>query len=454
MNNKQNRAVFLLTIDTDGSDLKQVLEQYHWQVNQSDSLIAATDKLAQGHFNVAIAKLSDKVELSQLEQLEELLAFDPYVNWLLILPDTPFSGHKVSDTVHTMIAEYCFDFHHGPVQAELLLTVLGHAYGMADVNRDPRTINGTAYSQFGIIGNSEPMQQLYRNIQKVCELDDPVLITGETGTGKELVANAIHYHSPRADAQIIVINCGSLADSLVQAELFGYEKGAFTGAYHRKVGRIEASNGGTLFLDEIGDLPLSQQANLLRFLQEKTIVRVGGHEEIPVDVRIMAATHIDLKQAVAEGHFRDDLYYRLRVLHITIPPLRERGDDIELLCRYFLQRDNVGRHNRARGLSAAALRVVNEYDWKGNVRELANTIKHAQIMSDKRLITPEDLELERRQHSRQTGTLEQLREDADRSAIQGCLRQYKNNVSQAAHVLGVSRVTLHRLINKYHLHVK
>lgn len=454
MNTTPIRQVFFLNIADKGTDILEVLQQHHWLVNESDTIEQASHALQQGHYNVAIAKLSETITMEQLANLEALLSVDPYVNWILILPESPFAVQKVAETANAMISEYCFDYHHGPIQAELLLTILGHAYGMADVMRDPRVINGTAYSQFGIIGNSEPMQQLYRNIQKVCALDDPVLITGETGTGKELVANAIHYHSSRADSQIIVINCGSLADSLVQAELFGYEKGAFTGAYSRKVGRIEASNGGTLFLDEIGDLPLSQQANLLRFLQEKTIVRVGGHEEIPVNVRIIAATHIDLEQAVVDGRFRDDLYYRLRVLHITIPPLRERGDDIELLCRYFLQRDNVGSHNRARGLSAAALRVVNEHDWKGNVRELANTIKRAQIMSDKRLITPDDLELERRHHNRQTGTLEQLREDADRSAIQGCLRQYRNNVSQAAHVLGVSRVTLHRLINKYHLHVK
>lgn len=224
------------------------------------------------------------------------------------------------------------------------------------------------------------------------------------------------------------------------------------GAHKRKIGRIEAAQGGTLFLDEVGDLPLSQQTNLLRFLEQKTIVRVGGEEEVPVDVRIIAATQINLEKAVAEGSFREDLYFRLKVLHINVPPLRERGEDIELLARYFLKINIHLHHNKAKGLSLGALHVIRNYAWPGNVRELDNSIKCACIMSENRLISPADLDLEQRRNNRPIfQTLEQNRADADRSAIQGCLRQCNYNITRASELLGVSRVTLHRLMKKYQL---
>lgn len=447
------RSVLLFSPSGTSQVLFDLLAENDWSILLADSFSQANEQLRTKRPFVGVVSLDIKDLPVVIEGLPDLLAQDPAVNWILLLPETSLLTDEVEARLDALIAQYCFDYHHEPLQTDLFLYILGHAHGMAEISRHPCKINSSEYAHYGIIGHSQSMQDLFRQIDKVCTLDDPVLISGETGTGKELVANAIHYHSSRADKQLVVINCGSLADSLIQAELFGYEKGAFTGAYKRKIGRIEASDGGTLFLDEIGDLPLSQQANLLRFLQEQTIVRVGGYDEIEVDIRVIAATNVDLKQAVREGRFREDLFYRLNVLHLVVPPLRVRGEDIELLSRYFLNHDLCAAKTHPKGLSSEALQVIYQHDWNGNVRELANTIKHAQLMSEHRLISPDDLDLERRQRPRQMCTLEESRADADRNAIQDGLRQCRNNISQAAEVLGISRVTLHRLINKYQLKV-
>ena len=276
-----------------------------------------------------------------------------------------------------------------------------------------------------------------------------ILIEGETGTGKELIANAIHKLSDRAGCPMITVNCGAIPRDLIQSELFGYEKGAFTGAQHKKIGRIEAAQGSTLFLDEIGDLPLEQQVNLLRFLEQKSIERVGGVKKISVDVRVVSATHIDLEQAVQNGTFREDLYYRLRILHINVPPLRERGDDIELLAWYFFNKLSAKNKKNCRGLSLDALSVIRQYNWPGNVREMRNRIMQAIVMSDNYLLRVSDLELERRSEERHLVTLEEFRNQADKRAIKAKLVQNSYNITHAAKQLGISRVTLYRLMEKH-----
>ncbi len=454
MHDSQKRPVLLFSVDAIGKesiDLYQTLVVNQWKVIGVDSFSSAKQHLREFPFNVAVVLVTQSFTPELLSQLQNLFGEYGDTNWLLVMPEQFETDISMVSEVETLISQFCFDFHHTPVRDELFLAVLGHAYGMAEIARHPHKINSNDYAKYGIIGTSEPMQVLFNQIKKVCMLDTPVLISGETGTGKELVANAIHYNSARSEKKLIVINCASLTDSIIQAELFGYEKGAFTGAYKRKIGLIEASDGGTLFLDEIGDLPLEQQANLLRFLQEKTIIRVGGHEEIPVDIRIIAATNVDLKAAVAKGQFRDDLYYRLNVLHLKVPPLRERGEDVDLLCQYFLQNDGAMSNSKQKNLCAQALQVIRNYEWKGNVRELKNTLHRAQIMSDNHIITPADLDLERRHHRYAANTLEKSRADADLSAIKSSLRQSKNNISEAASLLGISRVTLYRLLNKYQL---
>lgn len=454
MGSQSQRHVILFSPTRVPLNLEVLFNQNDWSVLTTQTVSQACQSVQQLSPLVGVVSL-DRPDLSSvLESLPELLGKSTTINWILLLPEKAGLSAQELERLERIITAYCFDYQHYPLQEDLLLSVLGHAYGMAEIASHPAEIASSQYGQYGLIGNCARMQQLYRQIGKVCQLDNPVLISGETGTGKELVANAIHYHSKRADKQLVVINCGSLADSLIQAELFGYEKGAFTGAYKRKIGRIEASDGGSLFLDEIGDLPLSQQANLLRFLQEKSIVRVGGFEEIPVDIRVIAATNIDLKQAIREGRFREDLFYRLNVLHLELPPLREREGDIELLSRYFLNHHLSAARVRPKGLSADALHVIYQHDWKGNVRELANTISHALIMSEHKLIQPCDLDLEKRQHVRRASTLEQSRADAERHAIEDGLRISRNNVSKAADSLGISRVTLYRLMNKYQLTIE
>ena len=306
-------------------------------------------------------------------------------------------------------------------------------------------------SGFGIIGASEIMQNLFSLLQKVAKEDCPVLIQGETGTGKELVATAIHKNSSRAAKPLVAINCGAFPKELIQAELFGYEKGAFTGAVQRKIGRIESAQGGTLFLDEIGDLPMAQQINLLRFLEDKTIERIGGLEKIPIDVRIISATHVDLREAVRNKTFREDLYYRLDVLEIKTPPLRVREGDIELLAYYFFNKIAEKGFYKAKGFNPDALLLINHYQWPGNVRQLMNCIRHAVVVSENNLLSLADLGLERRYKERLLQTLVEARAISDQELIQNSLRHTSNNISHTAKTLGISRVSLYRLMNKYNM---
>jgi DNA-binding NtrC family response regulator len=333
-----------------------------------------------------------------------------------------------------------------------LVFSLGHAYGMAEIASTARkgcTNYGTSY---GIIGDSPVMQKLFKGLEKTYREECSVLIEGETGTGKELVANAIHFHSNRSGNPLVTLNCGAFPKDLIQAELFGHEKGAFTGAVQQKIGRIESAQGGTLFLDEIGDLPLDQQVNLLRFLEERAITRIGGSAKIPVDVRIIAATHVDLKAAVQKGTFREDLFYRLQVLQLKTPPLRERLSDIELLAWHYFHKFSANSNKyKAKGFNSDALHLIRKYTWPGNVRELINSIRNAVVMSENRLLSPIDLNLDKRNKIRTQRTLDEARALADRESIISCMYLADSNISRAAELLGITRVSLHRLIKKYQL---
>ena len=378
----------------------------------------------------------------------ELLNSNGSIEWVGVLPK-----HAIgTDPVLRLIRDCFFDYHTSPVDVDRLTATLGHAYGMATVKNSVQKEAKVCPTEYEMVGTSTLMQALYRDIRKIAATDVAVLIAGESGTGKELAANAIHERSRRRGKPFVVVNCGSLPSSLIQSELFGYEKGAFTGANQRRVGLIEAAVGGTIFLDEIGDLPLDLQANLLRFLQEGTVNRVGGTEHIPVDVRVITATHIDLEKAVEEGRFREDLYYRLNVLHVTVPLLRERGEDIELLARFMFQKFSSEARGTVKGFSREALRCINLHPWPGNVRELINRVRRAGVMCENHLITPKDLGLERRSAHRANGgsflTLEQVMEQAKKEAIQAALKRNRKNVAQSARDLGISRVTLYRLMDK------
>jgi len=303
-----------------------------------------------------------------------------------------------------------------------------------------------------MLGTNPKMQDVFSAIRKVATTDVPVLIVGESGTGKELVAKAIHRLSIRKGKPFIVINSGAIPDTLLESELFGHEKGAFTGAHIQRKGRIELADGGTLFLDEIGELSLTLQVKLLRFLQEQKIERVGGRGEISVDTRILAATNADIKKAIIEGQFREDLFYRLGVVTISLPPLRERGEDILLLAMALLKRYAEENNKKITGFTPPAFRALESYSWPGNIRELENRVKRAVIMAEGSKITPGDLELDSPYGAHKRKGLKEAREALEKDLIQRALAKNKGNISKAAEELGVSRPTLYEIMEKLGIH--
>lgn len=306
-----------------------------------------------------------------------------------------------------------------------------------------------------MVGSSPAMQRVHGAVRKIAASAAPVLITGESGTGKELAALAIHQGSARAAGPFVPINCAALPPALIAAELFGHERGSFTGANQKRAGRIQSAEGGTVFLDEIGDLPLDLQAHLLRFLQENTIDRVGGHHPIKVDVRVVAATNAPLRRAVASGAFREDLYYRLNVLTLEMPPLRERGGDIDELAKHFLIRFSQEMNRPDRALTTDALTAIRAYSWPGNVRELAAALRRAVVMADGEKIEVADLDLPADGHERNEDTvirsLEDARQQAELTLLRQALRANRSNVKRTAEQLGISRVTLYRLLEKHQI---
>ena len=420
-----------------------------WAVVPVD-LYTEPGRLAELGAAVGIA-LVNRVDAAEMRALERLTA-SPDIDWIALVrpeilatPDSDFS-RLVLDGFH--------DYHTLPVDCARLRFDLGHAFGRASLRaqlRDGKAAEGVRHR---MIGRSRVMRELFRQLDKVAKVDAPVLIGGETGTGKELAARAIHRGSSRAGQPFVAVNCGSLPATLIQSELFGYERGAFTGAHQRKVGSIEAASGGTLFLDEIGDLPLESQATLLRFLQEKTIVRLGSTQPVSVDVRVVAATHIDLEDAVRRGAFREDLFYRLNVLHLRVPALRHRSDDIELIAQEFFRDRRHQRSPQVQGFSREARDAMRAHHWPGNVRELLNRVQNAMVMSENRLISPADLGLEQDREAANVVTLHGARAKIEQDVIRRSLLRANHNVSQAARQLGISRVTMYRLMSKFSIDAK
>jgi DNA-binding NtrC family response regulator len=349
-----------------------------------------------------------------------------------------------------LIGEHLHDYHTEPVDRTRLAHTLGHAHGYALLRR-PATEGDDAAAAM-LLGRSDAMLRLRAQVARVAGVDAPVLVSGESGSGKELAAQAIHALSKRAACPFVPVNCGAIAPTLIQSELFGYERGAFTGATRGKAGLIESAHGGTLFLDEIGDLPKDLQANLLRFLQEKTICRLGSTRSITVDVRVVAASHVQLQRAVAEGQFREDLYYRLAVLPVTVPPLRERRDDVVALAEHVFRLYADERAPRLTGFSSRAVAAMLDHAWPGNVRELVNRVRRALVMADGRLVTPQDLGLEAALPIPTQAALDDVRARTERLALRECLLRSGQNVSRAARDLGVSRTTMYRLLSKHGMH--
>lgn len=380
--------------------------------------------------------------------LEKCLTFDPFMKVVLV------TGND--DEAYALRAVECgaADFFGKPVDIGELRVLLKRVLAMGRRERQNAALLRTLGEERrlgSLVGQSPPMRNLFRNIEKVAPTDVAVLALGESGTGKELVAREIRRLSRRSGKPFVSINCGAIPENLLESELFGHEKGAFTGAHVARPGRLELADKGTVFLDEVGELPVSLQVKLLRFLQEKEIERVGGRSVINLDVRIIAATSRDLEHEVAQGRFRQDLFYRLSVVNLKIPPLRERFEDILFLAQYFLDRFSAELQRGHMAFSTGAKLALQHHAWPGNVRELEHRVQKAVVMSAGRIIEETDLELaEFKPHK--TVSLREAREEADRSTITDALRSTGGNVSKSSELLGISRPSLHELMTKLGIH--
>jgi two-component system NtrC family response regulator len=379
-----------------------------------------------------------------LAALGELLAIDRLTKVVIV------SGQGEKGPALRAIGAGAYDFVGKPVEMDELKLLLKRCFHLAQLEREYHQMQQTLREDSfeGLLGTGARMQVVFDAIRKVATTDAPVLVLGESGTGKEMTARAIHQRSARKTGPFVAINCSAIPESLIESELFGHEKGSFTGAHTQRKGRIEHSSGGTLFLDEIGEVPLPIQVKLLRFLQEQCIERVGGRQEIPVDTRVIAATNADLKKGMLSGTFREDLFYRLAVVQITLPALRDRDDDILLLAQSFLQR--YAGENGKTGVTFApdATRAIRQHSWPGNVRELQNRVKRAVIMSEGKRLSASDLELEPTAGGTQGTTLKEARERLETEMIRQVLRKHGGKITSAAIELGISRPTLYELMDK------
>lgn len=373
---------------------------------------------------------------------------------MVVAPDTKvivLTGQNDRANALRAVGLGAYDFFAKPFEPELLGLTIERAFRLHDLQQENRRLQASKQSDAfgGLITRDPSLLKMCRTVEKVAGTSVTVLLLGESGTGKEVIARALHELSPRRNERFVAINCAAIPDALLESELFGYEKGAFTGAAKQTLGKIETANRGTLMLDEIGDLPHPLQAKLLRFLQERVIERIGGREEIPVDVRIVCATHQDLKALIKEGRFREDLFYRLAEIVVNIPPLRARQGDAALLAHAFAQRFALEQKRGAVTLRPDTVAAIEAHEWPGNVRELENCIKRAIIMAEGNQITPEDVGLEPPDTDDLAAyDLRKVRDDADRRAIVTVLGRVNGNVVRASEVLGVSRPTLYDLMHR------
>ena len=381
--------------------------------------------------------------------LEQMLALKPDTKVIVA------SGHGARESALRAIASGAYDFYQKPVDIDELGLIVGRAFHLHAIERDSARLADMAPADATVLGGmvtaAPEMLKVARTIERVANADVSVMLLGASGTGKELLARGLHQTSRRRSGGFVAINCAAIPENLLEAELFGYEKGAFTGAIKTTEGKIELAQGGTLFLDEIGDVPLPLQVKLLRFLQERVIERIGGRKPIPVDTRIVCATHQNLEAMIAAGRFREDLYYRLAEIVVRIPTLAERTGDAPLLARHFLARFAREMNPQVKGLAPDALAAIDGWGWPGNVRELENRMKRAVIMADGKLLTAADLDLGEAAAAERPLNLRAVREAADRKAIRHALARTEGNISSAAKLLGISRPTLYDLLKQHDL---
>jgi two-component system NtrC family response regulator len=375
---------------------------------------------------------------------------------LSLAPDTRvivLTGQHDRENAVRAVATGAYDFFAKPFEPELLLLTIDRAFRMYDLQQENRRLQiSTASGPLGAVLTRDPgMLRLLRTIEKVASANVSVMLLGESGTGKEVLARGLHEASSRKNERFVAINCAAIPENLLESELFGHEKGAFTGAVKQTQGKFELAHKGTLFLDEIGDLPTSLQAKLLRFLQERVVERIGGRDEIPVDVRVVCATHQNLKSQIAQGRFREDLFYRLAEIVIEIPPLRSRNGDASLLAHAFVQRFAAENKRGSMSLAEDAVAAIETHSWPGNVRELENCVKRAVIMAEGGRICADDLGLSAPDEDLARLNLRQIRDEAEHKAVVRVLSRVNGNIARAAEVLGISRPTLYDLMNRFGL---
>ncbi len=446
---RQKRKILII------DDEEGIRQQMRWGLQQDYDVFLAAD----GKQGLQAVR-SDKpdlvvLDLSLTPNGDEQEGLQVFEDIQLINPRTKViivTGNEQRDLAVKAVQMGAYDFYRKPIELEEFKIILERALHLQKLEDEVQSqaLQSDELHNQEIIGQSPQMLEIYDTIRRTSQTDATILITGESGTGKELVARAIHLQSPRKERPFIVINCGAIPENLLESELFGHEKGAFTGAHVQRKGRFELANKGTIFLDEIGELSVLLQAKILRFLQEREIERVGGREPIEVDVRIIAATNRNLEEEIEKENFRADLFYRLSVITINLPPLRERGEDIPVLANKFLRRFKQEYQREVRDFSAAAKKAIRDYAWPGNVRELENKVKRAVIMARQAFILPEDMNLQ----GHPTGSRRSLKEAVEEFE-QGCIREalLRNggNVSRTAAELGVNRTTFYDMLHKYNI---
>ena len=438
----------ILVVDDD----EGVRTQYRWLLSDYRVLSAGDRATAVEAFEnarpaVAIVDLGLPPDpdgaTEGLATVKQLLSIAPEAKIIVV------TGNEDRQHAVDAIALGAYDFFRKPVDPDILRLIVSRAFGVHELEAENRRLVAATGSSpvAGIIGSSPQMQQVLKDIERIARTDIAVLITGESGTGKELVAEAIHRLGKRASKRFVALNCAAIPEALLEAELFGHEKGAFTGAVKQTIGKIEGAHSGTLFLDEIGDMPLSTQVKLLRFLEDQIIERVGGRQPIKVDVRVLCATNQNVTALIADGRFREDLYYRINEITLKLPPLRERSGDSVVLAHYFLRRYASQFDRVVKGFSPAALGAIRDHSWRGNVRELENRVKRSVVMASGPFVSASDLDL-----AEPTAVvslnLREARSRAEREVIEMALVQSGGNVSKAARLLGVSRPTLYDLVEE------
>ncbi|MDX2367683.1 MAG: PEP-CTERM-box response regulator transcription factor [Colwellia sp.] len=444
----------LLIVDDD----KGIQKQLKWSLSDyspilagdREAAIAAVRRHEPKVVTLDLGLPPDAANASEgLKALEEILAIAPHTKIIVI------TGNEDRINALKAIASGAYDFYQKPIDAEVINVIISRALTLANIESENRTMRAVTDSNIGIIGNSEAIARLCTMVKRIAPTNITALLLGESGTGKEVTAKAVHLASDRSNKPFIAINCASIPETLLESELFGFEKGAFTGAHKTTKGKIECAEGGTLFLDEIGDMPFNLQAKLLRFLQEKIIERLGGREEIPVNVRVVCATNQNLEEMVANKEFREDLFYRVSEITLNIPPLRDRDEDVLILAQYFLQLYATEYKSNAKSFSDDAISGIKEHKWPGNIRELQNKVKSSVIMCTGAQVTAFDLGFFDHNDSNYelSLNLRTVREQAESIAIQKAYALSEGNMSKAAELLGVTRPTLYSLIEKYELNI-